>query len=406
MTHEPFRLSQQLINTLRGGIIAAYDPRAERDRIGWIAVVPELTPTFEGNVWTYAGVRLEVTLDSYDEVRRRQEAQQDFEEGEVLMVTRHARVTLASLESVHAFFARHVERPEFVRSADFVEFPEDLSDPRPWKDLTRVLEHRRVARALLRAQRREVHARIDLGQSTLVGYVVSVERTSCRLLVASSHTFEVSFWSLTPRDVSVVEDGGFQALTADVSLDDVDALPLWSYAEDRWVEEGDGRDVDEEHGGGLGALSGMAAQAMGVTALRRFCDHHDIRHAEIDAFVERRFALITVSDFARWERETTLLDRLGGQHDLPPNLLEAVGSPNVVTFRYLLQKVKGIGTVDLWGDTTEWPWRYLRAALAVLDAHDISRPDVTPFLKSRATRENAWGWPVPEEVVSLWRTLR
>ncbi|GGK24318.1 hypothetical protein GCM10008955_17340 [Deinococcus malanensis] len=124
----------------------------------------------------------------------------------VLMVTRLECTRLASLEEINTFLNRWVERVEFVRGAEHVEFPDDVRDLSRTGWLAGLLARRRVVAALLRAQRRQQTVRIDLGQSVLVGEVEALEFLTCRLRVPPGHVFDVSLWSVEPGDVHVVED--------------------------------------------------------------------------------------------------------------------------------------------------------------------------------------------------------
>lgn len=269
MTNEDFQLSQQLINTLRGGTIAAYDQHVATGLVGWIAVIPTLTSTYLGRHWTYEGVRLEVTMDSYDEVQRLEEAQEDFEAGELLMVTRYERHPLASLEEINSFFDLALVQPQHVRAAAFVEFPEDLLDLRPGQYLSRVLEHRHIARVLLTAERMEQTVRIDLDQSTLIGQVERVERMSCQLQVGSSHSFTVSFWALEPRNVWVLKDGSFRHPVFSGVPGDPEELPVWSYAEQRWLTEPLSEGVPDLTGLDRLSVCGAGIRRCGVPSILR-----------------------------------------------------------------------------------------------------------------------------------------
>lgn len=363
MTEEGFQLPQQLINTLCSGIIAAYDKATARDRLGWIAVIPELVPTLSGQSWTYLGVQLEVTFDSYLEVQRLTEEGADFEALNVLMVTRLERTRLASLEEINAFLSCRVERVEFIRGAEHVEFPDDVCDLSRTGWLAGLLARRRVVASLLRSQRRQQTVRIDLGQSTLVGEVEALEFLTCRLRISATHVFDVSLWSVEPGDVHVVEDSGMYRLPTGDLLEP-DGLPVWSYAERCWVESAS-EPIEEEQG--LNALSIRACQAMGTVAFRRYCAHHGLSHPELKAFVKHGFAMADSQDLGEWEQNQPLLVRAGMGHDLPERLWQVVGWPNLSTFLYLVNQVTSIGYTDLYGAVTPAPWRHLRAALCVLD---------------------------------------
>lgn len=401
MTEAAFQLSQQLINTLQGGIIAAYDTAAPRDWVGWTAVIPELEPTLTGQRWTYLGVQLEVTFDSYLEVQRLTEADEDFEPLNVLMVTRLERTRLASLEEINAFLGRRVDRVEFVRGAEYVDFPEDVRDLSQTGWVAGLLARRRMVAALLRAQRRQQTVRIDLGQSLLVGEVLSVEFMTCRLQVSQRDVFDVSLWSVEPGEVHVAEDSGLYRLPSGPLLDP-EGLPVWNYAEGRWIEVTPEPMEGEQ---GLNALSIRACQAMGTAAFRRYCAHHGIAHPEVKAFVEHGYAMADTQDIVAWEQDQPPLVRAGLGADLPELLSQVVGRAHRPSFEYLLTHVTEIGYTDLYGAVTSAPWRHLRAALAVLDGEGIPRPPIEPFLESPSSEVHGWGDPVSAAVKLTWMAL-
>lgn len=243
--------------------------------------------------------------------------------------------------------------------------------------------------------------RIDLGQSLLVGEVLSVEFMTYRLRVSQRDVFDVSLWSVEPGGVHVVEDSRLYRLPSSPLLDP-DGLPVWNYAEGRWIEATPEPMEGEQ---GLNALSIRACQAMGTAAFRRYCAHHGISHPEVTAFVEHGYAMADTQDIVAWEQNGPPLVRASLGTDLPELLSQVVGRAHRPSFEYLLVHVTAIGYTDLYGAVTSAPWRHLRAALAVLDGEGIPRPPIEAFLASPASEVHGWGEPVTAALKLSWMAL-
>lgn len=229
-----FSISQQMVNTLRGGVIAAYDQAAPRDRVAWVAVLPELRTTFTGKICKYQGVYIEVTFDSYLEVERLREGEYDFEPGHYLMVTRFECHDLDTLAEVNAFFGSFVSNSEFVRSGDAVEYPDDFRHVGPRSNLEWLLERRWLVGVILFAQQNHKYVRFSIEESTLIGWVVDVGYFSCKICLGVGNTFRVSFWDLDVSSVRILTRGHFYKPTPRDLLPSLAVLPIWNFEKDLW----------------------------------------------------------------------------------------------------------------------------------------------------------------------------
>ncbi|WP_200877999.1 hypothetical protein [Burkholderia paludis] len=79
---------------------------------------------------------------------------------------------------------------------------------------------------------------------------------------------------------------------------------------------------------------------------------------------------------AEWDSRGTLLDLNGRGDPMPDSLKDMLHGEDLCDFLILVDNVVEVGIVDLYGERTDLPLRFLDEAMCILEGSSISLPDL------------------------------
>ncbi|EMN5131464.1 hypothetical protein LGM58_21580 [Burkholderia contaminans] len=111
--------------------------------------------------------------------------------------------------------------------------------------------------------------------------------------------------------------------------------------------------------------------------LRRYCEAKGISHPAIDALLNHLDSIVSSRSLVEWDSRGALLDLNGRGDPMPDDLKDALSSSDLINeFSNLVDSVVEVGIVDLYGEKTDLPLRFLDRAMSILDRNGISLPDL------------------------------
>lgn len=147
-------------------------------------------------------------------------------------------------------------------------------------------------------------------------------------------------------------------------------------------------------------LSTREKQAYGALCLHRFCKAKGISHPDIDALVEHLLQMLFSDRLDEWDECGYLLELCGRGDPVPESVKAVVPDDLFDDFHRMVEFAVEIGFTNLYGEITMRPFEHLMTCLAILDEHDIPRPDVYEFFEGRefgSRRKPYMGKPYPPE---------
>ena len=134
-------------------------------------------------------------------------------------------------------------------------------------------------------------------------------------------------------------------------------------------------------------LSTREKQAYGALCLHRFCEAKGISHPDIDALVEHLLSMLVFDRLDEWEERGALLELCGRGDPVPESVKAVVSGDLLKTFERMVELVVEVGFCDMYHASSMRPLEHLMTCLAILDEHDIPRPDVKEFFAGRVFRD-------------------
>lgn len=113
---------------------------------------------------------------------------------------------------------------------------------------------------------------------------------------------------------------------------------------------------------------------MGSLCVVAFCRHFGINHRFIDEWVAHQIELLRCDDLSDWSTSGTRLAITGLGDAIPDEVVKGVPENLRYDFQCLLESSTEIGTVDLFGGTTDHPSRFLSKCCSLLAKHQVPAP--------------------------------
>jgi hypothetical protein len=140
-------------------------------------------------------------------------------------------------------------------------------------------------------------------------------------------------------------------------------------------------------------------QAFGALCLLQYCEKQNIQHKSVSQLIEHLLGLLVTKDLSQWEKKGAELE-LNGRGDALPSDLETTldqGSKN--EFKHLVDCVTEIGIVDMYGEQTDEPLKFLLKSMKILESNGITPPNLDRLFRSERVEkdDDAWGKPVSKE---------
>lgn len=138
-------------------------------------------------------------------------------------------------------------------------------------------------------------------------------------------------------------------------------------------------------------------QAYAALCLARFCVANRITHAFITRLVEHLLSVLVAESLPDWERKGTRIELTGRGDPLPKSVAEAVPEHLREIFYYLLDSVVEVGIVDMYGASSNEPFRFLCRCTDVLKKCNVELPALEGCLSphhGEQQKSSGWGNPI------------
>ncbi|RFA24286.1 hypothetical protein CAI21_22285 [Alkalilimnicola ehrlichii] len=136
-------------------------------------------------------------------------------------------------------------------------------------------------------------------------------------------------------------------------------------------------------------------QAYAAICLWTFCHHLGIKNDSITKLFEHLMAMLTTNSLPDWERNGAVLDITGRGDPLPVDVEKEIPQEHFEVFNSLLENCVEVGIVDMYGDSTEQPIKFLEKCLNALERSGIEPPGVENLSQYRVGND-PWGEAISE----------
>lgn len=155
-------------------------------------------------------------------------------------------------------------------------------------------------------------------------------------------------------------------------------------------------------------LSLTARMAVALHCFSRYCSKLELRHDDIDAFVDYLWEFPLIERWDLWEEHAPRLLQVALGDNWPADLQEflLIRLESANQFRTLLGAVaeivfgSGYGAAD-----DEMSMRYLAKAIYLVDQFGVRPPPPEEFAESLFVDNHGWGNKITEEVRNRWRSV-
>ncbi|WP_420552090.1 hypothetical protein [Tenacibaculum aiptasiae] len=156
----------------------------------------------------------------------------------------------------------------------------------------------------------------------------------------------------------------------------------------------------------ISKLNKREKQAIGALAVKLFCDKYFIEDHKITELLNHLLLLLKSSNLMEWEEKGFEIAITGRGDELPNDLINKIPKELFKDFYKLIDRVIEIGIVDLYGDDTEFPDKFLISSINILKSHNILLKIPNEILSNRGLESTtSWGRPLEENRYKLYRDL-
>lgn len=140
----------------------------------------------------------------------------------------------------------------------------------------------------------------------------------------------------------------------------------------------------------LNKLSIRQLQLYAAVCLRIYCNSRGISHAAIDELISHLFDLSIAKSLPDWEQRGLKLEIIGRGEPIPESVMAIVPDSDRRSFSELVEYSVEVGIVDIYGATTELPYKFACECLSILEGTGISKPSLEPVCRL-GVEEDEWG---------------
>ncbi|WP_157654507.1 hypothetical protein [Burkholderia ubonensis] len=127
----------------------------------------------------------------------------------------------------------------------------------------------------------------------------------------------------------------------------------------------------------LASCSSEDKQLYASLCLRRYCESKGISHPAIDALLDHLNSMASSRSLAEWDSQGALLDLNGRGDPIPDGIKDMLSSDDLIEFSNLVDSVVEVGIIDLYGEKTDLPLRFLDKVMCILERNDIYIPELS-----------------------------
>lgn len=123
-------------------------------------------------------------------------------------------------------------------------------------------------------------------------------------------------------------------------------------------------------------LNNRQKQAYASICFWKFCNQLQIQHLAITELFIHLVNIATTDNLADWEQKGLELGIVGRGEPLPEDVVTCVPQVHVESFSSLVEACVEVGIVDMYGNSTEQPGRFLKKCVNILETNNIQVPDI------------------------------
>lgn len=146
-------------------------------------------------------------------------------------------------------------------------------------------------------------------------------------------------------------------------------------------------------------------QILGAFAVKYFSDNYNIRDKSINELLMHLLNLGIAKDLAKWDEEGLNISITGRGDELPEKLIKKIPENIYNDFYELIDLVIEIGIVDLYGDDTDLPFKFLNQSIDILEKHNIRFEIPTLLIREKGNKSKTWGNPIGLEKYNFFKKL-
>ena len=136
-------------------------------------------------------------------------------------------------------------------------------------------------------------------------------------------------------------------------------------------------------------------QVYAAVCLWTFCIQLSIRHDSITELFRHLVNILTASSLPDWEQEGLELDIIGRGDPLPNDVEAVVPQEYLEALNSLVESCVEVGIVDMYGESTEQPGKFLEKCVSALKLAGVKLPNPEILVKYRAGSD-PWGEAISE----------
>ena len=129
-------------------------------------------------------------------------------------------------------------------------------------------------------------------------------------------------------------------------------------------------------------LSIRQLQLYAAVCLWSYCNVRGISHVAIDELVCHLVRLSTIENLPDWEQCGSTLEITGRGDPLPESFLAVIPHVDRRSISQLIECCVEVGIVDMYGDATDQPVKFVGQCLAILKKSRVDEPPIEPVAKS------------------------
>ncbi|EMD9442996.1 hypothetical protein VXE32_007078 [Burkholderia cepacia] len=122
--------------------------------------------------------------------------------------------------------------------------------------------------------------------------------------------------------------------------------------------------------------SSEGKQLYASSCLRCYCDLMRISHPAISELLDHLDSIASGKSLAEWDAKGALLDLNGRGDPIPASLGSMMSADDLNEFENLVDSVVEVGIVDLYGEKTSLPLKFLDKAMLVLERRGFPLPEL------------------------------
>jgi hypothetical protein len=153
-------------------------------------------------------------------------------------------------------------------------------------------------------------------------------------------------------------------------------------------------------------LSVIARQCIAAVCFERYCEHHDLKHPDIRAFIDhiwRVGAIESPDQFIEWEQGFQWLSASGWGAPIPQDVLDTIPPATRQEYKKLAEYVIETSATTWYGSNMQGTREYLLKVIRIVSAYGIELPNFGLFKHSSAEFHGGWGNNPSPDLLYAWR---